>query len=155
MIAHDSTHSSASSSSSECTSDCSGLCCNVLTIQEENDLYTTLLSTTDRRTRKTIQDILANKSGEKEKEKQKTDPQAYINASVERNTRQFIEQTVNEIFDLNSVNIAISDLQKRVSALEAVTYVPDDPWNFERKEEAGETSNKSEDVKKTRRRYID
>lgn len=88
MIAHDSTHSSASSSSSECTSDCSGLCCNVLTIQEENDLYTTLLSTTDRRTRKTIQDILANKSGEKEKEKQKTDPQAYINASVERTNCQ-------------------------------------------------------------------
>lgn len=91
-----------------------------------------------KRTRKTIQDLLANKGPDKEK--QKADPSSYINASVERNTRQFREQTVNEFSDFNSANIAISDLQKRVSALEAVTFVTDDQWNFPQKEEAAETS---------------
>lgn len=122
---------SGSDSSSECSSSCSSKCCcegcmNVLTVEEENTLLKSAIECKDRRSRQTILDLIKTGKSDKVNEKVKIDP-LYFNASLDRNTAQFKKKEI-PLLDIDTVNRNVVELEKRVAALEAVTYVPDVRW---------------------------
>ena len=115
---NESSTDSCSCSSSDCE------CLSVLTIDEENELLTAMLSTKDRRTRETIAKTLEErkKDGYQHKDKQKVIPESFMFASFERNSRQFSDSSVLE----NEENLKdrITQLEHRVSILEMEQMPP-------------------------------
>lgn len=108
----------STSSDCECT-DSDNCECNVLTIDEENDLYRALLNTKDNIARKVIQEKLNQKREEpNNKVKNKIDPSAFLHTSIQRNTAQFRVKTIDEFTDMASVSNAIKDLRNRVKHLD-------------------------------------